>query len=538
MIATRSPYRSDVQAGRAGFAQLLRAEWTKFRTVRGWIVGLVVAASVTVLVGLLPASSSQTACGDGPALDNDACSAPIGPDGEPVSDAFYFVHQPLEGDGSITVRVTSLTGRVPSNSPAQDSPAQDGAQAGGGSGELGSEVMPWAKAGLIVKESTEQGASYTAVMVTGEHGVRMQHDFVHDTAGTSGAVSADSPRWLRLTRSDDMLTGEESADGRRWTRVGTARLPELPSTVQVGLFVASPQATEVNRELFGLNATGGPTQATGAFDHLELRNGARSEGAWTGANVGSDPVTSSLGGYEQTGGTFTVRGSGDIAPAVDGQIGAHRAVEQSLVGTFAGLIAVIVVGTLFMTAEYRRGMVRTTLVARPERGRVLAAKATVIGAITFVLGLAAASTAIGIGQRIARANGEELNPVDALTEMRVVIGTAALLAVAAVLALAVGTMLRRSAGAVTAVLGAIVVPYILATGSVLPEGPSEWLLRLTPAAAFSVQQTLVEYPHVTNLYAPANGYFPLSPWAGFAVLCGYTAAALTAATILLHQRDA
>jgi hypothetical protein len=51
------------------------------------------------------------------------------------------------------------------------------------------------------------------MMVTGGHGVRMQYDYTHDTAGRPGAVSAASPRWLRLTRSGDTLTGYASADG-------------------------------------------------------------------------------------------------------------------------------------------------------------------------------------------------------------------------------------------------------------------------------------------------------------------------------------
>ena len=55
-------------------------------------------------------------------------------------------------------------------------------------------------------------------------------------------------------------------------------------------------------------------------------------------------------------------------------------------GTFAGLIAVIVVATIFITAEYRRGRIRITLAASPRRGRVLAAKAIVIGSVTFVAG--------------------------------------------------------------------------------------------------------------------------------------------------------
>jgi ABC-type transport system involved in multi-copper enzyme maturation permease subunit len=99
-------------------------------------------------------------------------------------------------------------------------------------------------------------------------------------------------------------------------------------------------------------------------------------------------------------------------------------------------------------------------------------------------------------------------------------------------------MLRRGAGAVTVLIVAIVLPYILATASLLPLGAAQWLLRVTPAAAFAVQQSLIQYPQVAGDYAPTNGYYPLAPWAGFAVLCGYTALALAAATVLLRRRDA
>ena len=71
-------------------------------------------------------------------------------------------------------------------------------------------------------------------------------------------------------------------------------------------------------------------------------------------------------------------------------------------GTFAGLIAVIVVATIFITAEYRRGLIRITLAASPRRGRVLAAKAIVIGSVTFVAGLAAAAAAVIFGAQLAQ----------------------------------------------------------------------------------------------------------------------------------------
>jgi uncharacterized membrane protein len=112
------------------------------------------------------------------------------------------------------------------------------------------------------------------------------------------------------------------------------------------------------------------------------------------------------------------------------------------------------------------------------------------------------------------------------------------LAVAAVLALAVGAIVRRSAEAVAAVIVVIVVPYLLAVPHVLPAGAARWLLRITPAAGFSIQQSIPQYTQVSNAYTPSDGYFPLAPWAGFAVLCGYAALALGLAIVLLRRRDA
>jgi len=65
-----------------------------------------------------------------------------------------------------------------------------------------------------------------------------------------------------------------------------------------------------------------------------------------------------------------VTGSGDIAPIAAGHGGPADSaitVNEYLVGAFAGLIAVAVVATMFMTAEYRRGLIRITLAATPRR---------------------------------------------------------------------------------------------------------------------------------------------------------------------------
>ena len=517
----------------------LRAEWTKFRTVRGWVLGMVAAVVLIDLVGLFAAGSSSNSCGDGgPAESGAAClpTVPTGPAGEAVIDSFYFVRQPLAA-GSVTVRVTSLTGRESDgNSRARPSqPAGAGMQPG---------LQPWSKAGIIIAASTRPGATYAAMMVTGTHGARMQDDYTGDIAGMPGTVSPASPRWLRLTRTGDTVTGYDSADGVRWTQVGSVRLPGLPATVQAGLFAASPGVTKVLPFFGGGSEQGGPSLATAVFDHVQLAGG-RPGGAWTGSIVGTagtgNPQLSSLMGVRHAGGRFTVTGSGDIAPAVAGDAGQTgfptATIEDHLLGTFAGLIVIVVIGAMFMTTEYRRGLIRATLAASPRRGQVLVAKAVVIGSVSFVAALAASAIAVTAGVQESRGQGDYVLPVGWLTELRVIMGSAALLAVAAVLALAIGTVLRRSATAVTAVIVGIALSYILGTASVLPAGAAGWLLRVTPAAGFAIQQSVPQYAQVSAQYAPPV-YFPLPPWAGFAVLCGYAAVALGAAFVLLHRRDA
>jgi ABC-type transport system involved in multi-copper enzyme maturation permease subunit len=525
------PARAAGRAGGSGgssprantaVTQLLRAEWIKFRSVRGWVIGMIVAVLATVGLGLLIASGSVCSVGPFPGHPQaDACSAPLGPGGVVVTDSFYFVHQPLTGNGSLTVRVTALTGVVLN------------------SGAPG--LQPWSKAGIIVKQNLRPGSAYAAMLVTGGHGVRMQYDYTHDVAGLAGAVSGVSPRWLRLVRSGDTLTGYESADGIRWARVAAATLPGLPVTVQAGLFATSPPAVPRSN---AVEARSGDTRATATFDRVRLTEAShRTTGArgWAGTDVGAPPGplgAGQVGAFHRDGGTFMVGGSGDIAPSVSPR-GVGTPLSQTLIGAFAGLIAIIVVATMFITAEYRHGLIRVTLAASPRRGRVLAAKAIVIGSVTFVAGLVSAAAAIPLGEGVLRRHGNFIAPVPALTELRVIAGTAALLAVAAVLALALGAVLRRSAAAVTTVIALIVLPYLLAGASpALPAGAADWLLRVTPAAAFAVETTSTRYPQVSNDYLPFFGYYPLGPWAGLAVLCGYAAAALALAAFLLRRRDA
>jgi ABC-type transport system involved in multi-copper enzyme maturation permease subunit len=523
---TDTRYRSQARPSGDAFAQVLRAEWVKFRTVRGWVAGLIVAALAIMVLGLGPSATGS--CGmNGPASD---CTQTLGPGGEPVTDSFYFVRQPLDGNGSITVRMTALTGRIPDFS---------GSGGTGGSGtRMRSGVVPWAKAGIIIKASTRQGSAYAAMMITGGHGVRMQYDYTGDEPGAVGAVSATSPRWLRLTRSGDTIAGYDSADGAHWTKVAAVTLTGLPSTVQGGLYATSPPYVQTSGG--ELSVDSGLTQATGTFDHISLR-GTWPDRGWASGAIGAPggPPARSPGGFTDAAGTLTVSGTGDIAPSVSGASGLGVTIAQTLIGVFAGLIAVAVVGAMFMTAEYRRGLIRVTFAATPRRGRVLAAKAVVIAAVAFAAGLVSAAVVVTLGQRVLHDHGVYVWPVTALMQVRVIVGTAAVLAVAAVIALAIAAVLRRSAVTVAAVIVVLVLPYLLTvTTPLLPAGPTDWLARVTPAAAFAIQQTLIQYPQVSNVYAPSAGYWPLAPWAGLAVLCAWAAVALALAAYLLNRRDA
>jgi hypothetical protein len=466
-------------------ARLLRGESIKFRTVRGWMIALGVAAVVFVLVSFFSAFESRSG--------NTA--VPTGPGGEAVTDTYTFVHQELAGDGTLTTRVTSLSGSYASPDGAQTPPLEPG-------------LAPWAKAGIILEPDTNQGTRYAAVMVTGSHGVQLQYNYTHDSQGLSGAAGSSSPRWLRLTRAGDVITGYDSADGVHWNEIRAVRLTGLLRTVQIGLFVTSPAYFTS-----GTSVQGTPSVATAAFDHISVQ-GELPRGSWTeDAIAGSSPST----WRQRSAGAFTISGSGDIAPLVGGEGAATHWSGASVVnGTIVALLFVIVLAALSVTSEHRRALI----------------------CASFAAGAVATAIAEVITRHVFAVNGNYLFPQSGPDTARVIIGTGLFLGLAAALAVAVGSILRRRVATAAVSIVLLVLPGILATAMGLPAGTDSWLMRLSPDAAFAIQATVPRYSLVTGAYIPANGYFPISPWAGLAVLAGYTAAALGAAVWLAGRRDA
>jgi len=437
-----------------------------------------------------------------------------------VNDNFYFVHRSLAGNGAITVRVTSLT---------------DGAFPNQGAGSVAAQ--PWAKAGIMLKDGTQAGSAYAAVLATPGHGVRMQYDFTHDTPGLPGAVSSSSPRWLRLVRSGDTITGYDSADGSHWATIGTATLAGLPSSVQAGLFVASPQALRGGNETF--------TQASARFDDVGLQGGW-SPGAWGQCEVGASLLGGGIadgcaqpsshgiqpGSVTESDGTFAVTGTGDVSPyvpAVDILGGVFK-------GTLAGLVALLALGAVFVTSEYRRGMTRTTFAGTPRRGRVILAKTIVIGAVAFAVGLAGAAIALAIallagriflpGNGFTAAHGFLPLSITHGPTLRAGLGSVLYLVLVALLSLGVAAAVRDTAVGIAIVGGLMyVLPAVI--GLALDPAWQHRVLRVTPmSAGLTIQST-------TSL-----GKLPIAPWPAIGVLAAWTAAALLIGWLLLRLRDA
>ncbi|RFU37660.1 hypothetical protein DZF91_31695 [Actinomadura logoneensis] len=493
----------------------IRAEWTKIRTVRRWTLTLLAAAVAMVVVSLLGASGGSVQHAGGP-----EAPPPKGPDGKVVRDAFRFVHQEMRGDGTITAHLASLKSLV--------------------EGEAGSKSVPWATAGIMVKSGLRPGASYVALLSTRGHGIRLQNDFTHDKA-----VSADGT-WLRLTRSGSRFTAYVSSDGTSWKTAGGVTVRGIPANARVGVFAASPPHTEMSRRFGSLSILDAPAHAIGTFDNVTV-TGAE-PGGWTGTTVGeplpefdppgAPPRTPLVkDGSSVSGGTITVTGSGEIAPEQRGM----DLVQKGLQGALVGMLVVVAVGALSMTSEFRHGLVRTTFTVLPRRGGMLVAKALVLGVTVFAVSAVALAVAFPIAQSRLRSSGFRppgfpswsLSDPEAL---RAIAGSALLVALVAVLAMAFGAVFRHSAAAIAVVLLIVLVPQILA--SALPLGASRFLLSVTPAAGFAVQQSQPHYAFTADMCLPEDGCYPFSPWAGLAVPFLYVLVAMLLAWWLLRRRDA
>lgn len=198
-------------------------------------------------------------------------------------------------------------------------------------------------------------------------------------------------------------------------------------------------------------------------------------------------------------------------------------ITASLAGGFLAQLAIAVLGVLVITNEYGSGMIRATFAAVPQRVTVLVAKSIVFAAVTLVVSSVACFVAFLVGQAILSSKGIGVG-LGAPAALRTVVGTGLYLAVLGLLALGLGTIVRRTAGAISLVFGLIFV---------LPS-----LASLLPSSMDAIQRYLPSNAGQALVNGTARGTDSLSPWVGFAVFCLYAVVALVIAGASLVRRDA
>lgn len=199
---------------------------------------------------------------------------------------------------------------------------------------------------------------------------------------------------------------------------------------------------------------------------------------------------------------------------------AFDAVGTSLAGARFAQLAIGVLGVLFVTGEYGTGMIRSSLTAVPTRLPVLWAKTGVFAGVTLVTTEIFAFLGFFVGQLTLGTHSVPLS----WDAVRAVTGTGLYLTVVAVLSVALGFILRSTAGGIAAlVLILLVLPGVV---SILPQS---WQDTITPYLPSNAGAALYDL-------RPEPG--SLAPWAGFGVFCLYAVAGLIAAAVVLNRRDA
>ncbi|MDR6907532.1 ABC-2 type transport system permease protein [Agromyces sp. 3263] len=218
-------------------------------------------------------------------------------------------------------------------------------------------------------------------------------------------------------------------------------------------------------------------------------------------------------------------GGADAASAPADQQ-ASFVVDASVFGVYFGQLVAAVLGVLVISGEYSTGMIRSTLTAVPRRLPALAAKAVILGAATFVVGVIATFSAFAVSSAVFAGIDVSASLVDPAVFLPL-LGGALYLSLVSLFALGVGTILRSSAGGIAAVLG-----ILLLLPTVLQMIPADWAQDLVP---YLISIAGMNSFTSTTAEATADGF---GVWLNLAIVLGWVAAAGIGAATTLTKRDA
>jgi uncharacterized repeat protein (TIGR03806 family) len=137
------------------------------------------------------------------------------------ADAFHFVSRPMAGDGTLVARVAAMQ-----------------------------YTDPWAKAGVMWRETDSPGSKYVLLGLTGQGGSVLQSRTRADSPSASvDGPALKPPQWLKLVRQGDVFSGFVSDDGNTWTAAGSTT-NALKSKATAGLALTSHNNSMLNSTLF------------------------------------------------------------------------------------------------------------------------------------------------------------------------------------------------------------------------------------------------------------------------------------------------
>ena len=192
-------------------------------------------------------------------------------------------------------------------------------------------------------------------------------------------------------------------------------------------------------------------------------------------------------------------------------------------GLSFGQLTICVLGVLVVSNEYSTGLIRASLLAVPRRYPMLIAKAVIFAAIVLVIGELASFGSFFVGSAILHSHAPVSLSDPGVT--RAVLGAGLYLTVLGWFSMAIGGLLRHTAGAITTAIGVIFVAPIIA--AFLPSSWGQHVRDYLP----SVSGQMITQAH-------QNATQVLSPWQGFGVFCLWTVVLLGGAFWLLQRRDA
>jgi len=169
-----------------------------------------------------------------------------------TSDAFRYAYRALGGDGQLIARVASVE-----------------------------NTDPWAKAGVMIRESLAADAPHAMIVVTPENGIAFQRrTATGESSGHSSGLHVTAPYWVKLVRTGNTLAGYQSIDGVDWNLVGSVTI-NMASDVYIGLAVTAHNNAALSTATFDNVAfTPGASTAGGA---TFVRADTTTQGNWRGA---------------------------------------------------------------------------------------------------------------------------------------------------------------------------------------------------------------------------------------------------------------